>query len=79
MEVLSEVVGLSLVFQQIPFVIMSAPPSDVIVPPEMAVVAVTSVIGVVVIEGATFFFSHEINEMNKSSTTVILYNVFITG
>ena len=60
---LLSIVGSSEVFQQTPFETIGAPPSAVILPPEMAVVVEISVTVVVDKEGGTDFFSQEGTKM----------------
>jgi hypothetical protein len=61
------IVGLSEVYQQTPFEIISAPPSSVIIPPETAVLEEISVAGVVDKIGGTGF---SLQEWNKSDVKI---------
>jgi hypothetical protein len=75
---LSEVVGFSEMPQHIPLKVTSAPPSSVIVPPDLAVVDVIRETGVVTTEGISAFFLHPLSIADAKNTKAsVLKIIFI--
>jgi hypothetical protein len=73
-ELASLIVGSCSVLQQTPLAVTSAPPSEVIFPPETALLTVTPLIGTVDKTGRSGFFLHEITD-NEPVKRIIRKNV----
>jgi hypothetical protein len=75
--VLSSIVGIGEVLQTTPLAVIFAPPSEVTIPPDVALLFVILVILVVVKTGAVELFSSSEHENKKNTDKVVNNNFFI--